>query len=495
VREAVLYGAALLVSGGLLVAGINAESRRAWLRRIEPSAPAPASPRVRPSRFASAIGRHRRRVLAAAFSGGGAFIGFGLMGPVGLLGGLAAGPVISRASRRRAAAARQELLDRQLAEAVDTIAASVRAGLSVRRAVAEAASDVDPPFRDELTGVVEALNAGEPLDRALARLDRGLQLADARLLVTALGVHRRTGGDLPTLLAELGQVIRSRREDRRSVRALTAQARSSGVVLAVLPVGFVALLSGTGGDGLGALSQPPGGCAAQRCARLSGPGLRLDAQDRRSGGGSVTLLVAAAFVSALACALLAGACGVDPRMRRLLGLNRNRPGRGPRLPRADVLWARRPRDEGGASVRASVPDLLDVLAISVTAGLSPHLALARAPDVVPGRLGSMLVAVRHDVELGTPWRVALEEAASRYRVEELHRLSRTLHRAERLGSPVSERLRELAADVRFERRMRREERARQAPVQMLFPLVFLILPSFVLGAVVPALLVATRDLI
>ena len=209
----------------------------------------------------------------------------------------------------------------------------------------------------------------------------------------------------------------------------------------------------------------------------------------------MTLLAAAAFVSALACALMGLACSVDPRMRRLLGLNRDHPGRARRVPRVDLRWLRRSREPRDTSLAASVPDLLDVLAISVTAGLSPHLALARAPDVLPGRLGSLLGTARRDVELGAQWRVALENVASRHRVEELRRLARTLHRAERLGSPVSERLRELAADVRSERRMRREERARRAPVQMLFPLVFLILPAFVLGAVVPALLVATRDLI
>ena len=209
----------------------------------------------------------------------------------------------------------------------------------------------------------------------------------------------------------------------------------------------------------------------------------------------MSLLVAVAFVSAFGCALLSLVCGVDPRMRRLLGLNLDHPGRARRIPRVDLLWPRRSRKPDGASLPASVPDLLDVLAISVTAGLSPHLALARAPDVLPGQLGSLLVTARQEVELGTQWRVALDHAASRYGVEELHRLARTLHRAERLGSPVSDRLRELAADVRSERRLRREERARRAPVQMLFPLVFLILPAFVLGAVVPALLVATRDLI
>ena len=269
---AVAYGAAMLVSGWLLVAGVNVEARQALLQRIgvRPQAAPRASDRS--SRVVSALRRNQQRLLVMTVSLGGAFVGRALMGPVGMVGGLTMGPLLIRARRRREVGARRDLLDRQLGEAVDTIAASVRAGLSVRRAVAEAASDADPPLRQELTRVVEALNGGEPLDRALARLDRGLDLPDARLLVTALGVHRRTGGDLPTLLAELGQVIRSRREDRRSVRALTTQARSSGVVLAVLPVGFVALLSGTGGDGLGAFYRTlPGGvllCVALGCQAL-----------------------------------------------------------------------------------------------------------------------------------------------------------------------------------------------------------------------------------
>jgi tight adherence protein C len=131
----------------------------------------------------------------------------------------------------------------------------------------------------------------------------------------------------------------------------------------------------------------------------------------------------------------------------------------------------------------------------VSAGLSPRLALERAPDVFPSPLAEVLAAVRRDVALGTPWRLALEAEADRTGIVELRRLARTMHTAERLGSPIAERLKDLASQVRSERRARREERARRAPIQMLFPLVFLILPAFVLAAVVPALLVATQDLV
>jgi tight adherence protein B len=75
--------------------------------------------------------------------------------------------------------------------------------------------------------------------------------------VTALSVHRRSGGELPAMLEEVAEIIRQRLDARRQVRALTAQGRASGAVLAVLPVAFVTLLSGTSGDGLGAFYRTP----------------------------------------------------------------------------------------------------------------------------------------------------------------------------------------------------------------------------------------------
>jgi tight adherence protein C len=140
----------------------------------------------------------------------------------------------------------------------------------------------------------------------------------------------------------------------------------------------------------------------------------------------------------------------------------------------------------------AVPDVLDLVAVGVTAGLSPRLALERAADTVGGLMGTELRTIRSDVGLGATWPAGLRNAARRIGVQELRRLAVILERGQRLGAPVADRVRELAREVRAERRSRREERARRAPVAMLFPLVFLILPAFVLVAVVPAVLVAVR---
>ena len=162
---------------------------------------------------------------------------------------------------------------------------------------------------------------------------------------------------------------------------------------------------------------------------------------------------------------------------------------GYRLPRFVAARARKARQ---AEMAATVPDLLDIVAVSVTAGLSPRLALDRSSEAAVGPIASELAAIRHEVSLGGTWRKGLRDAADRLGLPELRRLAVVIEQGQRLGTPVSDRLRSLAREVRAERRARREERARRAPVVMLFPLVFLILPAFVLAAVVPAVLVAIR---
>jgi tight adherence protein C len=146
------------------------------------------------------------------------------------------------------------------------------------------------------------------------------------------------------------------------------------------------------------------------------------------------------------------------------------------------------------AMEAAVPGVIDLVALSVAAGLTPRLALDRVTDVIGGRLGEELREARHEVALGKPWRQALASLAHRTGLHDLRRISLVLDRSERLGTPVSDHLRGLARQVRAERRAADEERARRAPVLMLFPLVFLILPAFVLAAVVPAVLVATRGI-
>jgi tight adherence protein B len=191
----------------------------------------------------------------------GAIVGSWLAGPVGGAAGAIFGAAVVRGGRRRGAGRLRAHAEQQLQEYMQTLAACVRAGLSVRRALDEAARDVDPPLRPALDASMRALAIGEPIERALDRLVSVTGEREASLLAALLSVHARSGGDLPALLDDVARIVGERIEGRRSIRAFTAQGRASGAVLAVLPVAFVALLSWSSGEGLGAFYATPLGSA------------------------------------------------------------------------------------------------------------------------------------------------------------------------------------------------------------------------------------------
>jgi tight adherence protein C len=220
--------------------------------------------------------------------------------------------------------------------------------------------------------------------------------------------------------------------------------------------------------------------ARVRVVRRLGPDAASAAIDRVLGAKAV-----AAVLGVVAALLVSPAPPLALSLGMVLGAA------GWRLP--DFVLARRVR-AGRRRAEAAIPELLDLVAVSVTAGLTPRLALARAGRVLTGPLALELEDARRSVELGGSWSAALRRTAERLDLRDLGRLSSTLERSARLGAPVADRLRGLAQEVRAERRAREEERARRAPVTMLFPLVFLILPAFVLAAVVPTILVATHGI-
>ena len=138
--------------------------------------------------------------------------------------------------------------------------------------------------------------------------------------------------------------------------------------------------------------------------------------------------------------------------------------------------------------------MLDLLAAGSSAGLSAELALRRAASALRGPLGADLDALFREVDLGVRWREALSRYARDSGSRDLRRSMAVLERTEKLGSSLQEATRDLADSVRQARRAAVVERARTAPIKMLFPLVFLILPAFLLLTVVPVLLTTIRSI-
>jgi tight adherence protein C len=159
----------------------------------------------------------------------------------------------------------------------------------------------------------------------------------------------------------------------------------------------------------------------------------------------------------------------------------------------DLLLARAARTRVSAAER-ELPLLLDVVAAGVGAGLTGHLAVRHAAFAVDGPLAVELREALRRVDLGGRWGDELMAAAERLTLRDLHRAIAVLVSGDAMGSPLAETLEEIARESRDARRALATERARTAPVKMLFPLVFLILPAFLLLTVVPVLVTTLQSI-
>lgn len=128
----------------------------------------------------------------------------------------------------------------------------------------------------------------------------------------------------------------------------------------------------------------------------------------------------------------------------------------------------------------------DLLAVAVAAGLTPYLALQVAGRSATGLVGRRLEAVIRAAEGGERLADALDAESSR--TPGLAPLLAVLANSERSGVPAGPSLTRLAGSVRAQARRRAMARARTVPVRLLFPLVFLVLPAFLVLTVAPVVL-------
>jgi tight adherence protein C len=136
----------------------------------------------------------------------------------------------------------------------------------------------------------------------------------------------------------------------------------------------------------------------------------------------------------------------------------------------------------------ALPDALDLLCISVEAGLSFDQGLGRVADKWDTELSREFRRMLSDVRLGRVRREALRDMSTRCGVEDVQTFVAAVIQAEQLGVSMSRILRIQSDQMRLRRRQRAEEEARKAPIKMLFPLAFLIFPSLfivILGPAVP----------
>lgn len=139
-------------------------------------------------------------------------------------------------------------------------------------------------------------------------------------------------------------------------------------------------------------------------------------------------------------------------------------------------------------VRRELPDVLDLLTVSVEAGLGFDGALLKVAEKKKGLLAGEFSQILQEINMGKPRREALRDAAERLGVEEFSSFVGSIIVADRLGISIGNVLRAQSAQMRSVRRQRAEEQAMKAPVKMLFPMVFFIFPAVFLVLLGPAVI-------
>ena len=142
-------------------------------------------------------------------------------------------------------------------------------------------------------------------------------------------------------------------------------------------------------------------------------------------------------------------------------------------------------------IQKALPDAIDLLTISVEAGLGFDPALGRVSEKWDNALTLEFRRMLSEMRIGKSRREAMREMASRINVDDFNVFIASIIQADQLGVSISQVLRVQSKQMRIRRRQRAEELAHKAPIKMLFPMVFLIFPALyvvILGPAIPQIL-------
>jgi len=155
------------------------------------------------------------------------------------------------------------------------------------------------------------------------------------------------------------------------------------------------------------------------------------------------------------------------------------------------IWLGRKIKARRKSIQLALPDAIDLLTISVEAGLGFDPALQRVVEKWDNELTYEFSRMLHEMRIGKSRREAMRELAERSDVDDLNVFVSSIIQADQLGVSITQVLRTQSRQIRVRRRQRAEEAAHKAPIKMLFPMIFLIFPAVyavILGPAVPNIL-------
>jgi tight adherence protein C len=146
-------------------------------------------------------------------------------------------------------------------------------------------------------------------------------------------------------------------------------------------------------------------------------------------------------------------------------------------------------------IQRSLPDALDLITVSVEAGLAFDSALARVAEKMPGPLSRELSRLLQEIRMGKMRKEALKDMVERTQVEDFSSVIGAILQADQLGVGIAQVLRVQSDFMREKRKQRAQETAMKAPIKMLFPLAFFIFPTLFIVILGPAFIQIMKVLI
>jgi tight adherence protein C len=159
---------------------------------------------------------------------------------------------------------------------------------------------------------------------------------------------------------------------------------------------------------------------------------------------------------------------------------------------APEFWLGRKIRSRSMEMVLQLPDALDLLTISVEAGLGFDAALAKVVEKMEGPLVNEFRQALAEIRMGRTRREALRDVAARADAQPISNFIGAIIQAEQLGVPIAKVLQIQSQQLRIERRQRAEEAAAKAPVKMLFPMVGCIFPTIFIVILGPAVVTVMR---
>lgn len=136
-------------------------------------------------------------------------------------------------------AKRVELFEQQLIDAISIMSSCLKAGLTFQQALVSISAEMPNPISEEFGRVVKELKLGSSIETSLTRLSEKIGSQNFMMIVSAILIQRQTGGNLSEILTNISGTIKERFKIKNEIKVLTATARTSGLVVGLMPVAII----------------------------------------------------------------------------------------------------------------------------------------------------------------------------------------------------------------------------------------------------------------